>query len=228
MLEITILVISICLALAYSYANGINDAANAIATVVSTRVLTPTMAIGMAAVLNLVGGLTGTAVAQTIGSGIVDPTAAGITQYTVMSAILAAVVWVLVATRSGSPVSVSHSLVAGLVGAGLASGGVDALVASGLFKVLLALAFSPILGFLVGILAMWAIYRLFRRSTAGFVNSLFGKLQILSAAFMAYSHGKNDAQNAMGIIAMALFSYGALATFEFPLWVMIICATAMA
>ena len=207
MLEIAILVISICLALAYSYSNGMNDAANAIATVVSTRVLTPRMAIGMAAVLNLVGGLTGTAVAKTIGKGIIDPTAAGITQYTVMAAILAAVVWVVVATRSGRPVSVSHSLVAGLVGAGLASGGVGALVGSGLFKVLLALAFSPILGFLVGILAMWAIYRLFRRSTAGMVNSLFGKLQIVSAAFMAYSHGKNDAQNAIGIIALAWAVY---------------------
>jgi len=207
MLEIAILVISILLALAYSYANGTNDAANAIATVVSTRVLTPTMAIGMAAVLNLVGGLTGTAVAKTIGAGIIDPTAAGITQYTVMAALLASVVWVLVATRSGQPVSVSHSLVAGLVGAGLASGGVGALVGSGLFKVLLALAFSPILGFLVGILAMWAIYRLFRRSAPGAVNSLFGKLQILSAAFMAYSHGKNDAQNAIGAIALAWAVY---------------------
>jgi len=207
MLEIAILVISMCLALAYAYSNGINDAANAIATVVSTRVLTPRMAIGMAAVLNLVGGLTGTAVAKTIGSGIIDPAAAGITQYTVLAAILAAVVWVVVATRAGQPVSVSHSLVAGLVGAGLASGGVGALVASGLFKVLLALAFSPILGFLIGILAMWTIYRLFRRSTAGLVNSLFGKLQIVSAAFMAYSHGKNDAQNAIGIIALAWAVY---------------------
>ena len=207
MLEITILVISILLALAYSYANGINDAANAIATVVSTRVLTPLMAICMAAVLNLAGGLTGTAVAKTIGAGIVDSTNPDITQFTVMAAILAAVVWVLVATRSGQPVSVSHSLVAGLVGAGLASGGPGALVGSGLFKVLLALAFSPILGFLVGILAMWAIYRLFRRSTPGTVNSLFGKLQILSAAFMAYSHGKNDAQNAIGVIALAWAVY---------------------
>ncbi len=223
MLEIAILVISISLALAYSYANGINDAANAIATVVSTRVLTPRAAIGMAAVLNLVGGLTGTAVAKTIGSGIIDPTAAGVTQYTVMSAILAAVVWVLVATRSGSPVSVSHSLVAGLVGAGFASGGVGALVGSGLFKVLLALAFSPILGFLVGILAMWAIYRLFRRSPAGFVNSLFGKLQILSAAFMAYSHGKNDAQNAIGIIALAWAVYYGH-TVRVEIWIPLIAA----
>ena len=223
MLEIAILVISICLALAYSYANGINDAANAIATVVSTRVLTPTMAIGMAAVLNLAGGLTGTAVAKTIGKGIIDPSAAGITQFTVLAAILAAVVWVLVATRSGQPVSVSHSLVAGLVGAGLASGGVGALVGSGLFKVLLALAFSPILGFLVGILAMWTIYWLFRRSTAGLVNKLFGKLQILSAAFMAYSHGKNDAQNAIGVIALAWAVYYGQ-TVEVELWMPILAA----
>ena len=205
MLEITLLAISIALALAYSYANGINDAANAIATVVSTRVLTPMVAIAMAGMLNLAGGLTGTAVAKTIGAGIVDPT--GITQATVMAAILTSVVWVLVATRFGYPVSVSHSLVAGLVGAGLATGGVGVLIGSGLFKVLLALAFSPILGFLIGMLAMWAIYWIFRRSTPRLVNSLFGKLQIVSAAFMAYSHGKNDAQNAIGIIALAWAVY---------------------
>ncbi len=205
MLEITILVVSIASALAYSYANGINDAANAIATVVSTRVLTPTMAIAMAAVLNLVGGLTGTAVAKTIGSGIVDPV--GITQATVLAAILTSVIWVLVATRSGYPVSVSHSLVAGLVGAGLATGGVGVLIGGGLIKVLLALAFSPVFGFLVGIFCMWAIYWVFRRSTPGFINTVFGKLQIVSAAFMAYSHGKNDAQNAIGIIALAWAVY---------------------
>ena len=221
MLEITLLVLSIVLALAYSYANGINDAANAIATVVSTRVLTPAMAIGMAGVLNLVGGLTGTAVAKTIGAGIVDPL--GITQVTVMAAILASVVWVLVATRFGYPVSVSHSLVAGLVGAGLATGGVDVLIGSGLMKVLLALAFSPFLGFLCGVLAMGAIYWLFRRSTPRLVNSLFGKLQIISAAFMAYSHGKNDAQNAIGIMALAWAVYYNQAV-NVELWMPILAA----
>jgi len=205
MLDITLLVVTILLALTYAYGNGINDAANAIATVVSTRVLTPALAIAMAGVLNLVGGLTGTAVAKTIGAGIVDP--AGVTQVTVMAAILASVVWVLVATRFGYPISVSHSLVAGLVGAGLATAGVGVLIASGLFKVLLALAFSPVLGFFVGMLAMWSVYWIFRRSTSYTVNSLFGKLQIVSAAFMAYSHGKNDAQNSMGIIALAWAVY---------------------
>jgi len=203
---LVLLVVTIVLALAYSYSNGINDAANAIATVISTRVMTPLMAIAMAGVLNLAGGFTGTAVAKTIGAGIVDP--GGVTQVTVMAAILAAVVWVLVATRFGYPVSVSHSLVAGIVGAGIATaGGVHVVIGGGLFKVLLALAFSPVLGFTVGGLVMWAIYWLFRRTPPSAVNSLFGKLQIVSAAFMAYSHGKNDAQNAMGIIALAWAVY---------------------
>lgn len=201
-----LLIVTIVLALAYSYSNGINDAANAIATVISTRVMTPLTAIVMAGVLNLVGGLTGTAVAKTIGAGIVDPL--GVTQVTVLSAILAAVVWVLLATRFGYPVSVSHSLVAGVVGAAIATaGGVEVVIRSGLFKVLLALAFSPVLGFVVGGLVMWAIYWLARRTPPTAVNSLFGKLQIVSAAFMAYTHGKNDAQNAMGIIALAWAVY---------------------
>jgi len=221
MLELSILIVSILMALAYAYANGINDAANAIATVVSTRVLTPVLAIGMAAILNLVGGLTGTAVAKTIGAGIVEPT--GITQGTVMAAILASVVWVLVATRFGYPVSVSHSLVAGLVGAGLATGGVQVLIGSGLTKVLIALAFSPILGFIVGSLVMWAIYWLFRRTPPRTVNSLFGKLQILSAAFMAYSHGKNDAQNAIGIIALAWAVYYSQSV-SVEIWMPVVCA----
>jgi PiT family inorganic phosphate transporter len=224
MLELSILIVSILMALAYAYANGINDAANAIATVISTRVLTPVMAIGMAAVLNLVGGLTGTAVAKTIGSGIVEPT--GITQGTVMAAILASVVWVLVATRFGYPVSVSHSLVAGLVGAGLATGGVNVLIGNGLMKVLLALAFSPILGFIVGSLAMWSIYWLFRRTPPRTVSSLFGKLQIISAAFMAYSHGKNDAQNAIGIIALAWAVYYSR-SLSVEIWMPLVCAAAI-
>jgi len=224
MLDLSLLIISIILALAYAYANGINDAANAIATVVSTRVLTPVLAIGMAAILNMVGGLTGVAVAKTIGAGIVEPT--GITQGTVMAAILASVVWVLVATRFGYPVSVSHSLVAGLVGAGLATGGTHVLIGSGLTKVLLALAFSPVLGFIMGGLVMWAIYWLFRRTPPRTVNSLFGKLQILSAAFMAYSHGKNDAQNAIGIIALAWAVYYSQSV-EVHIWMPLVCAVAI-
>ncbi|MBI2855671.1 MAG: inorganic phosphate transporter [Chloroflexi bacterium] len=203
--EEAILVITIILALAYAYGNGLNDAANALATVVSTRVLTPGMAVLMGGIANLAGAMTGAAVAKTIGGGIVSPDL--ISQEAVMAAITSAVVWVLLATRLGFPVSVTHSLVAGVLGAGIASAGVSAVNTTTLTKVLLALAFSPLLGFFGGFLLMVAIYWVFRRWTPSQVNALFSKLQILAAAFLAYSHGKNDAQNAMGIMALAWAVY---------------------
>ena len=155
--------------------------------------------------MNLVGALTGTAVAKTIGKGIVDPDF--MTQTAVMSAILAAVTWVLVATRFGFPVSVSHSLVAGVLGSGVATAGIANINQAVVTKVLLALAFSPLLGFIgafvIMVLLSWAL----RKWTLSTVNSVFGKFQIMSAAFLAYSHGKNDAQNAVGIMALGWAVY---------------------
>ena len=202
---LVIFLISIALALAFAYANGTNDAANAIATVVSTRALTPTAAIIMGAFFNLVGALTGTEVAKRIGSGIVRPEE--INEYTVMAAIAASVLWVLSATRVGFPVSVSHSLVASLVGAGLATAGPSAIVVSGFIKVVIALAVSPIAGFVLAFAGMVVLYRLMWRSSPAMMRRLFTPLQILAGAFMAYSHGKNDAQNAMGIMALAAAVY---------------------
>jgi PiT family inorganic phosphate transporter len=203
--EQAILIITIGLALAYAYGNGINDAANAIATVVSTRVLTPLMAVLLGGSMNLLGALTGTAVAKTIGKGIVDPDL--MSQAAVMAAIMSAVTWVFVATRFGFPVSVSHSLVAGVVGAGVAHAGFTAVKTATFYKVLLALALSPLFGFAAAFISMIIIYWLFRSWTPNQVTTLFSKLQILSAAFLAYSHGKNDAQNAMGIMALAVGVY---------------------
>ena len=200
-----ILIITIALALAYAYGNGINDAANAVATVISTRVLTPTAAVLMGGFMNLVGALTGTAVAKTIGKGIVNPDL--MSQETVMAAILSAVIWVLVATRYGFPVSVSHSLVAGVLGAGVAHAGMASVNTGTVIKVIMALAFSPLLGFAAAFVFMIIIYWVFRRLTPHQVTSVFGKLQILASAFLAYSHGKNDAQNAMGIMALAVGVY---------------------
>ena len=202
---LVIFFISIVLALAFAYANGTNDAANAIATVVSTRALTPTAAVIMGAFFNLVGALTGTAVAKTIGKGIVRPEE--INEYTVMAAIAASVLWVLLATRYGFPVSVSHSLVASLVGAGLATAGPSAIVISGFIKVVIALAVSPVAGFVLAFAGMVVLYRLMWRSSPAMMRRLFTPLQILAGAFMAYSHGKNDAQNAMGIMALAAAVY---------------------
>jgi PiT family inorganic phosphate transporter len=203
--ELIILIASIMLALAYAYANGMNDAANAVATVISTRVLTPAVAVLMAGFLNMVGALTGTAVAKTIGKGIIDPSL--MTQYAVAAAIAASVIWVVVATRRGYPVSVSHSLIAGVVGAGIAVAGVGGLNMGVVIKVLLALAFSPIIGMAVGFLFMLSLYWLFRSRSPSSVNVIGGRLQILSAAFLSYSHGKNDGQNAMGIMALSWAVY---------------------
>jgi PiT family inorganic phosphate transporter len=179
--ELIILIVSIALALAYAYANGMNDAANAVATVISTRALTPVTAIIMGATLNFGGAMMGTAVAKTIGKGIVNPDL--MTQYAVLSAIAASVIWVFFATRLGLPVSVSHSLIAAVVGSGVAVAGWDGLNTAVVVKVLLALALSPLLGFVGGFLLM------------------------LSAAFLSFSHGRNDGQNAMGIIALAWVVY---------------------
>ncbi len=207
--ELTILVVTIALALVYAYANGMNDAANTVATVISTRVLTPVVEVVMAGKLNtegaLFGLLTGSVVAKTIGKGIIDPDL--MTQYAVMAAILSSIIWVLLATRTGYPVSVSHSLVAGVVGAGVAVAGFDGLNMSVVVKVLLALAFSPLLGFLGGFLFMLGLYWLLRRRSPSGVNAVGGKLQILTAGFLSFSHGRNDGQNAIGIIALAFVVY---------------------
>ena len=200
-----LLVVTIVMALAFAYSNGLNDAANALATVVSTRALTPIAAVAMGAAMNLLGALTGTAVAKTIGKGIVDPDF--MTQTAVLAAIVAAVVWVITATRFGFPVSVSHSLVAGVLGAGIASAGISRVNDAIMTKVLLALAFSPILGFIGAFLMMVILYWGLRRWTLPSVTSVFIKLQILSAALLSYTHGKNDAQNAIGIMALGWAVY---------------------
>lgn len=203
--SVVLLGATIVLALVYAYSNGINDAANALATVVATRAMSPTAAVLMGGFMNLAGALTGTAVAKTIGKGIVNPEF--MTQAAVMAAIGAAVIWVLFATRSGLPVSVSHSLVAGVLGSGIAVAGIDQINGSVMGKVLMALAFSPILGFAGAFIAMVVLYWCLHRVNVSKINRVFTKLQILSAALLSYSHGKNDAQNAVGIIALGWAVY---------------------
>jgi PiT family inorganic phosphate transporter len=192
------------LALAYlfEFANGWTDAPNSIATVVSTRVLRPFHAVAMAGVLNLVGALSGTAVAKTIAEGIVD--ADVVTLGTVAAAVLGATLWAIAAQAFGLPSSESHALIAGLLGAGFAAGGLDALQWTGTRASLIGLVTSPLGGFLVGFLLMVLIYWVFHRVRRATVARLFGRGQIASAAFMAFSHGTNDAQKTMGIIALAI------------------------
>jgi inorganic phosphate transporter, PiT family len=190
------------LAYLFEFANGWTDAPNSIATVVSTRVMRPHHAVMMAGVLNLVGALAGTAVAKTIAEGIVDPSFVGLE--TVASALLGATLWALAAQYFGLPSSESHALIAGLLGAGFAAGGLQALESEGTNKALIGLVTSPLGGFVVGLLLMVLIYRIFARMARARVAKVFGRAQVASAAFMAFSHGTNDAQKTMGIIALAI------------------------
>ncbi len=216
----------IAIALAFDYINGMHDAANSIATVVSTRVLSPRQAILLAAVLNFVGAFLSTAVAKTIGKGIVDP--ALVTNAIVAAAMLGAISWNLLTWFYGIPSSSSHSLIGGVMGAAASFHGFGALNWAGLRTILTALVVSPILGLVGGFVLMVLIMWFFRNSSAGYVNRLFKLLQLVSASFMAVSHGSNDAQKVMGVITMALVGMGYISDFHVPIWVIVACATAMA
>lgn len=190
------------LAYAFEFANGWTDAPNSIATVVSTKVMKPLTAVGMAGVLNLLGAFSGTAVAEVIAEGIVE--LEFVTLNTIGAALLAATLWALGAQYFGLPSSESHALVAGLIGAGFGAGGMDALLAEGPKKSGIGLITSPVGGFFLALLIMVAIFWAFRRVAPSLIRRIFGKAQIGSAAFMAFSHGANDAQKTMGVIALAI------------------------
>jgi inorganic phosphate transporter, PiT family len=221
------LIFVLLLILGAEFVNGWTDAPNAVATVVSTRALPPFVAVGMAAVFNLAGVLlSGTAVAKTIGTGIVDPSVIDLT--TVASAMVGIIVWSTVAAQWGLPTSESHALIAGLAGAGLAKAGPDVLLWSGWQKVLIGLFFSTFLGFGGGLLIMGLIYRIFRRAIPSNIKGLFRYLQVFSSAFMAFSHGTNDGQKFMGVFTLSLVLGGVLSEFVMPKWVIFLCAATMA
>lgn len=226
-MEISVsLVIVLLLVLAAEFVNGWTDAPNAIATVVSTRVLSPYQAVAMAAVMNILGALlTGTAVAVTIGKGIIQPEAVCLS--TVAAGMLAIVTWSTVAWWFGLPTSETHALVAGLAGAGLAYAGPSVLLWEGWRKVLIGLGLSTVLGFIFGYMVMNIIYRLLSHVSMTRVRQVFGRLQVLSAAFMAFSHGSNDGQKFMGAFALALFLGGILPEVHVPIWVILICGVVM-
>jgi PiT family inorganic phosphate transporter len=213
-------------ALVFDYINGFHDTANAIATCISTRALSVKAAIIMAAVLNFAGAMISTKVATTIGKGIVD--ASNVTQTVVLAGIIGAIVWNLITWYYGLPSSSSHAIIGGLSGAVIAHAGVTALKLAGLKKIVMSLIFSPILGTAVGFIFMLILYRIFRNSSPSLLNKYFRRLQVASAALMAFSHGTADAQKSMGVITMALVSYGTIKTFEVPWEVMVACAAAMA
>jgi PiT family inorganic phosphate transporter len=220
-----ILILIIILAVFFDIANGWHDCANAIATVVSTKVMSPMQAVVLAAGMNILGAFISTAVAKTIGTGIVDPKA--VTDVVIISALLSAILWNIITILMGLPVSSSHALFGGIAGAAMAHGGAGILNIGGTVKILMSLLISPVFGIIIGYLFMKLILRLFGQLSPGVISKYFGRLQIISSSFMAFGHGSNDAQKSMGIITMALVSGGVLKTMDVPKWVILICALAM-
>ena len=238
---VSLLVAVVVTAILFDFINGFHDAANAIATVVSTGVLPIRTAVFIAGIFNFVGAVTGTAVAKTIASGFADP--AIVTQGVVLAALLGAIAWNLITWWYGIPSSSSHALVGGLAGAVVAHAGVGAFRWSALGqKVIIPLVLSPTLGFIVAFFTMIALLWLLRRARADLVHKASRRLQLISACMMALSHGSNDAQKSMGIITLALLSYTAAGhhegwplwvfpregTSDVPTWVVMVCAAAIA
>ena len=221
-----VLVTAVVLAVAFDFINGFHDTANAVATVIATRVMRPWVAILLAAGLNFAGAMSGTEVAKTVGSGIVG---SGVPLAAIVAALLGAIAWNLLTWYYGIPSSSSHALIGSLMGAGIASLGLGT-VHWGVLqdKVLLPLVLSPVVGFVIAFAVMRGLLGIFASMPPAKVRPLFRRSQVVSAAFMAFSHGSNDAQKTMGIITLALVSAGLLTSFQVPTWVIALSATAMA
>ncbi|MEW5692264.1 MAG: inorganic phosphate transporter [Candidatus Hydrogenedentota bacterium] len=227
------LIIVIILILWAEFVNGWTDAPNAIATCVSTRVLLPIQAVIMASLLNIAGVLlAGTSVAMTIGKGIVEPSVIDLT--TISAAMLGIIIFSSITWYFGLPTSESHALVSGLAGAGLAKAGPSVLVAAGWKKVFIGLLFSTFLGFFGGLFIMLLVYKLFRKVHQKKIRMIFSKLQILSSAFMSFSHGTNDGQKFIGVFALSLVLCGIIPmeefkdkSFQIPVWIILVCSIVM-
>ena len=225
---LALLITLVAVALIFDFLNGLHDAANSIATVVSTRVLSPHIAVMWAAFFNFIAFLFfGLHVAQTIGTGLIS--AEVVDWRVVFGALMGAITWNLVTWWGGIPSSSSHALIGGLIGAGTAKGGISAIVWSGLLKTVGAIALSPLLGFMLALLLVLSVSWIFVRSTPFTVDKSFRVLQLGSAALYSLGHGGNDAQKTMGIIAGLLYAEGHLGSeFYVPLWVVLSCQMAMA
>jgi len=223
--SLIVLILVIVVTLAFDYINGFNDAANAIATCISTRALSIRTAIIMAAILNFIGAIISTKVAATIGKDIIDAT--NVTQIVIMAGVGAATLWGLFTWYFGVPSSSSHALIGGIMGASAAHSGFSTLHWAGLEKIVLALILSPVLGIVVGFALMVIVLWVVRHKSPVTLNKNFRDLQIFSAATMAFAHGTADAQKSMGVITMALLSFGTIKTFVVPWEVIAACASAI-
>ena len=226
-MEDLLLVVVILTALFFDFTNGFHDTANAVATSVSTRALTPRQAVTVAALANLAGAFVTTAVAKTVGQGIIDTGI--VTQQLILAALLGAIAWNLFTWYLGLPSSSSHALFGGLIGAALVSAGMDGVEWHGIWeKIVIPGIASPILGFLGALLLLLLIYWVFVWITPGAGNRMFRYGQMLSGTWFAFTHGANDAQKTMGVIALALFAHGSIDEFEIPTWVKISAGLAIA
>ena len=224
MLEIAIA--AIIVALIFDFVNGFNDSANSVATVIGTRVLRPIHAVSLSAAANFAGPfIFGVAVATTIAKGIVSPDE--ITVYMIIGGLAGAITWSSLCTYFGLPISNSHSLIGGVMGAGIAGLGFEELVLGGLTKVFAGILIAPIGGMFFGIALAGVIIWIFARRRPAIVNRTFGRLQIISSAWFALTHGANDGQKTMGIIVLILFSADLISEIHMPLWVIIAAAAAM-
>ncbi len=230
--SIILLILVVAAALVFEYINGFHDAANAIATVVSTRVLNPRQAVLYGAVLEFAGALMGTHVAKTIGSGIINPET--ITLTVILCALIAAITWNLITWYFGLPSSSSHALIGGLIGASVVNAGWGCVIFAQLLKkVIQPMFLAPMIGFGVGFIVMAILLRMFHKANPDKLNRRFRRAQLFSAGLMALSHGSNDAQKTMGIITLALLAGGILhskgdGSFEVPIYVILTCASVMA
>jgi PiT family inorganic phosphate transporter len=225
-----LLVLIVVVALLFDFTNGFHDTANAVATSVSTRALSPRVAVLIAAVMNFVGAFSSTAVAKTVGDGLINTDPGRVTPHLILAALIGAIAWNLFTWSLGLPSSSSHALVGGLVGAALAAGGSDPVQWDGIWnKVAWPGLASPVIGFVIAGAIMVAILWLLRRVRPAPLNRGFRLAQIFSGSFMAFAHGTNDAQKTMGVIALALYSAGHTAKpSEIPTWVIVVAATAIA
>ena len=222
-----LLVITVGVALFFDFTNGFHDTANAVATSVSTRALSPRLAVAVAAVANLAGAFVTTAVATTVGKGIIDSNLA--TEKTVLAAVIGAIVWNLLTWRLGLPSSSSHALIGGLIGAALVQSGTSGVEWHGVVhKVVIPAIWAPTIAFGAGFVVLLGIYWLFRALTPGLAHRSFRLGQLASGTFVAFTHGANDAQKTMGVIALALLAHGSISTFYIPTWVKIAAGLAIA
>src|SRR6266481_5836285 len=213
-------------ALVFDFLNGFHDAANSIATVVGTRVLRPLHAVAMAAVANFAGPfLFGVAVATTIGKGIIDPNF--VTLNIIIGALAGAIIWDIVTWLLGLPTSSSHALIGGIIGAGIVGSGTQAIIFGGLQKVVTGIIVSPVVGLVVAFLLATLLITIFAKKRPSSVNSGFGRLQLISSAYFSLTHGANDGQKTMGVIALILLTQGVITKFEVPYYVIIMAALAI-